>query len=80
VAKLGFSPRSLPLFRQGVDRPIIKDAPQASCRAGSRQVKDVNVSFVGASATIVTSGWMVSIAHSRVGRLTPSIQRSRIAR
>ena len=33
---------------------IIEGALQASGRAGSRQVKDVNVSFVGASAPIVT--------------------------
>ena len=32
-----------------------KGALQASGRAGSRQVKDANVSFVGASAPIVTS-------------------------
>jgi acetyl-CoA acetyltransferase len=33
---------------------IIEGALQASGRAGERQVKDVNVSFVGASAPIVT--------------------------
>ena len=33
---------------------IIEGALQASGRAGSRQVKDANVSFVGASAPIVT--------------------------
>jgi hypothetical protein len=33
---------------------IIEGALQASGRAGTRQVKDVNVSFVGASAPIVT--------------------------
>jgi acetyl-CoA acetyltransferase len=33
---------------------IIEGALQASRRAGSRQVKDANVSFVGASAPIVT--------------------------
>jgi acetyl-CoA acetyltransferase len=33
---------------------IIEGALQASGRAGARQVKDVNVSFVGASAPIVT--------------------------
>jgi hypothetical protein len=32
---------------------IIEGALQASGRAGERQVKDVNVSFVGASAPIV---------------------------
>jgi len=43
----------------------IEGALQASGRAGSRQVKDANVSFVGASAPIVTGttlqagmGWM----------------------
>jgi len=33
---------------------IIEGALQAAGRAGERQVKDVNVSFVGASAPIVT--------------------------
>jgi acetyl-CoA acetyltransferase len=33
---------------------IIEGALQASGRAGSRQVKEANVSFVGASAPIVT--------------------------
>ena len=33
---------------------IIEGALQASGRAGSRQVKDANVCFVGASAPIVT--------------------------
>jgi len=33
---------------------IIEGALQASGRAGSRQVKDANISFVGASAPIVT--------------------------
>ena len=33
---------------------LIEGALQASGRAGSRQVKDANVSFVGASAPIVT--------------------------
>ena len=33
---------------------IIEGALQASGRAGSRQVKDANVCFVGASASIVT--------------------------
>ena len=32
---------------------MIEGAPQASGRAGERQGKDVNVSFVGASAPIV---------------------------
>src|SRR5260370_236127 len=36
-------------------RHIIEGALQASGRAGSHQVKDANVSFVGATAPIVTS-------------------------
>jgi hypothetical protein len=43
---------------------IIEGALQASARAGSCQVKDANVSFVGASAPIVTgttfsSSWAI---------------------
>ena len=39
---------------------IIEGALQASGRAGSRQVKDVDVSFVGASAPIVTGTTFIS--------------------
>ena len=41
---------------------IIEGALQASGRAGSRQVKDANVSFVGASAPIVTGTTFIFVA------------------
>jgi hypothetical protein len=41
---------------------IIAGASQASSRAGSRQVKDANVSFVGASAPIVTGTTFIFVS------------------
>src|ERR1700735_389485 len=41
---------------------IIEGALQASGRAGSRQVKDANVSFVGASAPIVTGTTFIFVS------------------
>jgi hypothetical protein len=41
---------------------IIKGALQASGRAGSRQVKDAKISFVGASAPIVTGTTFIFVS------------------
>jgi hypothetical protein len=51
---------------------IIEGALLASCRAGSRQVKDANVSFVGASAPIVTERRSSSSASPIEGREQPT--------
>ena len=51
---------------------IIEGALQASGRAGSRQVKDANVSFVGASAPIVTGTTFIFVGRAVLMPSQPS--------
>ena len=58
---------------------IIEGALQASGRAGSRQVKDANVSFVGASAPIVTGTTFIFVRRAVLSGTTGPCSRARPA-